>query len=202
MKEPHQRLQEARIAAGYETAADAARAMGVNPPTYVNHESGERGLSRAARQYAQFFRVSLDWLLRGKGDMRGRNLSPTVIPVTGLVGAGAAVEQIGDRAGWDAPDQIELPGDGSLAALKISGDSQYPRFMDGEFILYDTRPVPPKSLLGRYAIVQTVDGRRLVKMLRRGIGEDRWTLWSHNAPAEENVELLGAWRYLGSLPGR
>jgi transposase-like protein len=46
------------------------------------------------------------------------------------------------------------------------------------------------------------DGRKLIKVLRRGVGADRWRLDTHNAKAEEDVELIGAWRYLGVLPAR
>ena len=70
MTSAHERLAEARAAAGYETAADAARALGVREPTYFGHENGSRGLGRAAQRYATFFKVSLDWLLTGRGEMR------------------------------------------------------------------------------------------------------------------------------------
>src|ERR1041385_731612 len=67
---PHQRLRRAREHAGFMRASDAARAMGIEEPTYLGHENGSRGLSRAAQRYAKFFRVSLDWLLAGRGEFR------------------------------------------------------------------------------------------------------------------------------------
>src|SRR5262250_2198430 len=70
LDEPHQRLRFAREQAGYASASDAARAMGVEEPTYLGHENGSRGLSRAGARYARFFRVSLDWLIGGRGDYR------------------------------------------------------------------------------------------------------------------------------------
>ena len=42
--------------------------MGVGEPTYLGHENGSRGLSRAAVRYARFLGVSLDWLIDGRGD--------------------------------------------------------------------------------------------------------------------------------------
>src|SRR6266850_4608554 len=68
--EPHHRLRFAREQAGYASASDAARAMGVEEPTYLGHENGSRGLSRAGPRYARFFRVSLDWLLAGRGEFK------------------------------------------------------------------------------------------------------------------------------------
>lgn len=61
------RLIEARRDAGYEKATDAARALGISPPTYLGHENGSRGFQREAPRYAQFFGVSLEWLITGKG---------------------------------------------------------------------------------------------------------------------------------------
>src|SRR5690349_20652560 len=64
---PNQRLRRAREQAGFARASDAARAMGIEEPTYLGHENGSRGLSRAAPRYARFFGVSLDWLIDGRG---------------------------------------------------------------------------------------------------------------------------------------
>jgi phage repressor protein C with HTH and peptisase S24 domain len=64
------RLKEARKMAGYDNPSDAARALGAELPTYLGHENGSRGLSRAAFRYADFYNVRLDWLLTGRGAMR------------------------------------------------------------------------------------------------------------------------------------
>lgn len=198
IEEPHQRLKKARLAAGYNTATAAAEAMGVKVPTYIHHENGRSGLSRVLERYAAFFRVSADWLLTGRGDMKGRS---STIPVMGRVSAGGVemADEIGDA---ELPNSVELPGNGRVAALQVQGDSEYPRFCDGEFILYDSEPVMPAMVVGRYAVVQTVDGSRQVKMLQPGRRPGTWRLESHKAPPQEDVELLGVWRYLGVLPPR
>lgn len=68
MTEPHHRLSNARKRAGYDEPTAAARAFGFNPVTYLAHESGRRGLTRAAaKRYASAFRVSAGWLLTGEG---------------------------------------------------------------------------------------------------------------------------------------
>ena len=74
------RLRHARMSAGYRTATDAAAAMGVVVATYVSHEKGGRGLGRAAARYAQFYRVSLDWLVAGKGDPRSLDSRVRALP--------------------------------------------------------------------------------------------------------------------------
>jgi hypothetical protein len=63
-----ERLRLARQDAGYTSAADAARAYGFNIHTYGSAENNNRAPGRlAAARYAKAFRVSLDWLLEGRG---------------------------------------------------------------------------------------------------------------------------------------
>lgn len=62
------RLEQARKARGFKTAKDAARRFGWTYETYIQHEQGIRGISRAAKKYADAFRVSEAWLLTGEGD--------------------------------------------------------------------------------------------------------------------------------------
>ncbi len=61
------RLEQARIDRGFTTAKDAARFFGWTYETYIQHEQGIRGISRAASKYAKAFRVSEGWLLTGEG---------------------------------------------------------------------------------------------------------------------------------------
>jgi phage repressor protein C with HTH and peptisase S24 domain len=193
--EQGKRLRQAREARHYADAADAARAMGIPLPTYYNHENGSNGLSRSGARYAKFFKVNYDWLMNGRGQMLG---PIDGIPVRGLVGAGAGVEISAiDEDG--SPDTIELPESGRLGAFIVRGDSMWPRFMPGEYILFDEEPSMPDRLIGRYAVVQTLDGRRMIKQVQRGRGDGRWLLVSHNAPPEQDVQLVGAWRVHGVL---
>ena len=74
--------------------------------------------------------------------------------------------------------------------------------MDGEIILYERKPIPPDALVDRMAIVQTADGRKMIKVIRRESDSPGWRLEWHNEPSEEVVELAAAWRYVGSLAGR
>lgn len=68
MKEINKRLIKARVSAGYDTATLAAEALGVPYQTYATHENGSGGVPvKPAIKYAKKFKVSLDWLLTGKG---------------------------------------------------------------------------------------------------------------------------------------
>lgn len=64
---PNERLRAARIEAGFETAKEAAEALGVPVSTYIGHENGLRGFpAKKAPIYARRFKVTAEWLLYGK----------------------------------------------------------------------------------------------------------------------------------------
>lgn len=64
---PGGRLRWARKRAGYDIAADAARRCNVREVTYNAHEA-DRGVIKHLPLYARVFKVSLEWLMTGKGD--------------------------------------------------------------------------------------------------------------------------------------
>jgi len=68
--ELHERLVAARKFAKFDTAADAAAAMGVNYQTYAGHENGNSGFrAQTGRIYARRFKVRFEWLMNGDGQM-------------------------------------------------------------------------------------------------------------------------------------
>lgn len=193
------RLRQAREAAGYKTATDAAIAIGAKEPTYLAHENGTRGLARSAQRYAAFYRINLGWLLQGKGPMRGQT-APKQLEVAGHVGAGAVVlPPTDDRSDAYSLDYLDPPEFAGLVGLVVRGDSQYPRWLAGEIILRERDPVDPSKVLRQYAVVDTADGRQLVKLVERGTDRHVFRLVSHNAPPEEDVEILRAYRVRGTL---
>ena len=63
------RLEMARKRAGFDTASDAARAMGVPVQTYLAHENGSRAFDvETALKYARKFQVPIGWLAGGAGE--------------------------------------------------------------------------------------------------------------------------------------
>jgi transcriptional regulator with XRE-family HTH domain len=187
MKTPNDRLREARFAAGYKDPASAARAMGISTVTYYSHENGTRGLVRSARRYAEFFRVSLDWLLTGRGAPPGQH----GLFIAGHVGAGAEVYPEIDGAAGYAIDQIDAPVRLSRAAVGVwvRGDSMYPAFESGDILVYEEQRTDFSDLIGKRTIVKLQDGRMFVKRLRRGSTKDFYYLESTNAPPIEDVKI-------------
>src|SRR5262252_6348705 len=84
------RLRQARELDGrYEHAAPAARALKLSEPTYQSHENACRGFShKRAVHYADFYKVSLEWLLTGRGTPY-----KSLAPITGLVGTNGEITQ-------------------------------------------------------------------------------------------------------------
>lgn len=191
----HQRLAWARQTAGFDSPTDAARAMGVPPPTYLGHENGSRGVSRdAAVKYAEKFKVSLEWLLTGKGVARGKSLTAVV----GYIGAGAKVVAIDDHAPGaglefvEPPPGVEYP----CVAARIRGNSMHP-FRDGWVVFWskDQEGVSD-DCLGQLCVVCLADDSMYLKELHRGSSKGKFTLASWNAPAIENVAVKWAARVI------
>lgn len=184
----HERLRRARIDAGYETAAEAARALGWNVNTYTSSENGTRGLTQQkALDYSRAFGVGLEWLMTGRGikSRGGRRM----IPVVGYVGAGAHLHY--DTSGF--LEEIEAPpgSHDEDRAARVRGDSQYPRYMDGDLIVFG-EAVDPEAAVGRDAVCETEGGAMLVKRVARGPTSGLYTLISHNEPPIHNVRIISA----------
>lgn len=63
-EEPADRLRKARVARGFASAAEAARAHGWSEVTYTSHENGTRGIrADAAKRYAAAFGIKASSLL-------------------------------------------------------------------------------------------------------------------------------------------
>lgn len=77
MMERADRLRQARLAAGFETATDAADRHGWKYPTYAGHENGARGIKpRDIAKYAVAFGVDPSWLEFGDKPLRPLSRDP------------------------------------------------------------------------------------------------------------------------------
>lgn len=182
------RLRISRERAGFESAADAAASLGISRFTYTQHENGTRGFKRdAAVQYSRKFKVSLEWLLTGKGDPTGGRKEALLV---GKVGAGAEIirfEHPDILGGVTLPPDLDAPN-----VAEIEGDSQYP-LLPGWLIFYgpENQGVSD-ACVGRLCVVQVKDGPALLKILKRGTKKGLWRLESSNAPPREDAKLLWA----------
>jgi len=186
--EPAIRLEFARTRAGFSTAKDAARRFGWVYETYIQHEQGTRGLTRAAEKYAKAFKVSQGWLLTGEG--RAPNEGQAGVPLLGYVGAGQAVEAIDQENG----ETVEPPADWTpdTVSVEVAGDSMFPAYEPGT-LLYYSKLLPPVEMVNKRAVVQLGDGRIFVKIIRRGTTDTTWTLQSLNAQFPDMVDEVVEW---------
>lgn len=69
----------------------------------------------------------------------------------------------------------------------VRGDSMWPRYSDGDVIIYDSH-APLEKVNGSECIVALTDGRRYVKNIRRN-SDGTHDLESWNAPPIRNVDI-------------
>lgn len=183
-----QRLERARIARGFKTAADAARFFGWPYETYIQHENGTRGIIRAVGKYAQAFRVTEGWLLAGEGD--GPDGAPTTVKITGLAGAGpdgTVLFATGDGNYGEVP----APKGSTIhtEALEVRGDSMRGLANDGWLIFYDEKELPREEHMGEPCVCFLEDDRVLVKTPYPGSQPGLFHLESVNAPMMRDVPV-------------
>jgi hypothetical protein len=182
------RLRRARQGAGFTDATEAARRFGWVISTYLAHENGTRGFGiERAQLYAAAFKVNGYWLLTGEG-----SLSSTLkIPVSGYVGAGAVVHPMDEGTYPGGIEEVDVPPGmyGDYLAFKVRGVSNYPAYRDNEIIFVQKDGGPANDYLNRECVVQTLDGRRLLKTIRPGSKKGHFTLISFNAPPLEDEQV-------------
>jgi len=177
----HERLRQARLDAGFETASAASARFGWAESRYRHHENGTRGVRTPQGViYARAYRVSVEWLMFGSGSRDKKQ-----VPVVGIVGAGSEIFPMDDGGALEWIDA--MPGLGPDAvAVTVRGNSMFPRYLDGDTLVYD-RHVTPRQANGQECVVRLKDGRCLVKTVRHR--DNIVSLDSYNAPSIENVAV-------------
>jgi phage repressor protein C with HTH and peptisase S24 domain len=193
MGERHDRLRQARIAAGFERASDAAARFGWNENTYKSNENGNAPFSfRKARDYAEAFGVRAEWLYDETGPAEAS--AEPMVRIIGRVGADSEGVVI-HTTGQEGFDTVPLPpgGASTAVALEVAGHSMRAVAEDGSLIYFeDQRNPPTPDMLGYYCIVETEDGRVLFKRLLRGSAAGLYVLESQAGAPIEDVRLRWA----------
>lgn len=119
------------------------------------------------------------------------------INVIGKVAAGSEGYFIDDYA-MGGGEPLDTLDPSTHIALRIEGDSMVPRFYPGEIVIFGPE-APAMSLVNRECLVDLPDGRKLLKVLRRGSALGLWNLHSVNssyAPIED-VTIIKACPFVG-----
>jgi SOS-response transcriptional repressor LexA len=202
MDERFQRLQQARLAKGFESAVAAADAFGWNQNTYRSNENGNAPFSyRRAKDYAAAFGVSPEWLYDAAGPMLPA-AEAGYVPIIGRVGAnpdGLVLYASGQEPGDLAP--IPPGGSGQAVALRVVGHSMRGVADDGALIYFEDQRTPPTpDMLGHVVVVETDTDEVLVKRLLRGSRPGVFDLESIAGPTRSDARLRWAAHITAIIP--
>ncbi len=196
------RLRQARLDAGHDSAAAAAEAFGWNRNTYASNENGNAPFSyRKAKDYAAAFGVSAEWLYDADGPVRA-SLRAGHVPILGRVGAspeGVVLFATGQEAGDLAP--IPPGGTDRAAALRVVGHSMRGLADDGALIYFEDQRTPPTpDMLGHVVVVEVDTDEVLVKRLLRGSRSGLFDLESVAGPTRQDARLRWAAHITAIIP--
>lgn len=176
-----------------KTQRGLAKHMGLDPSriTEILNESRSIKIEEAV-EIADYLETPLDDLVSKLGAAIARSARASSL-VVGYVGAGETVLSIDDHAKGGGLYKIDAPqGEGGGVCVVVRGHSMAPRFKDGEHLGYSREEgLDPANCYGRECVVQTKDGRQLVKIVEPGSVAGEVTLISVNAstPIEHNVPV-------------
>ena len=183
------------------TVADVARRAGVPQTTLYSYASGKSQSLKGITQekIASAYRVRVEDLF---GD--SRRTQPEV-GVWGKIGARAEIYPLTDYIS-DPMYQVQLPAtldpEEEYVAFEIEGYSMPPA-EPGWLVVFRKFEVTPDDLLNAPCLVDTKDGRRLFKRLRKGYAPGRYNLESWDgSPVIEDIEVLAVRPFAALTPGR
>lgn len=163
------------------TQEELASAADVSTATVSRYESGAISpFADRFRRIAETLEVSSPTALCAPAPPEARLL--------GEVGAGAEVfplDEDGHR--FPAPPGMDTP-----VAVRVTGTSMVPAYREGDLLFAEEASLVGKDVVGRDCILQTGDGRRLVKRVHRGSGAGWFRLFSYETQ-DFSDDLRLAW---------
>lgn len=182
-------------------AAEVAKAAGIPATTLYSYLSGKARSMKGDTQdkIARAFEVSQEDLFSL------RSTEKRELGVWGKIGARAEIYPLSDYA--DSPMyEVALPPTLDLSeeyvAFEIEGFSMPPA-EPGWLAVFRKVEVRPDDLLNSICLVDTADGRRLFKRLRKGYSPNRYNLESWDgSPLIEDIEIVTVLPFAVLSPGR
>ncbi|MEO3429706.1 helix-turn-helix domain-containing protein [Pelagibius sp. CAU 1746] len=176
-----------------KTQRGLAKHMGLDPSRITEILNQSRSIKiEEAVEMAEYLETSLADVVSKLGAFVNREAKASSL-VVGYVGAGETVYSVDDHEKGSGLYKIEAPqGEGGGVCVVVRGNSMSPRFRDGEHLGYSREEgLDPAKCYGRECVVQTKDGRQLVKIVEPGNAVGQVTLVSVNSstPIEQNVPI-------------
>lgn len=84
---------------------------------------------------ARYFNINRSDLIEEHDDYSNKSFKPNRIPVLGSVPAGVPIEAIEDVIDWEDIPMDWLRGGKEYFALKVQGDSMFPKYIEGDTII-------------------------------------------------------------------
>jgi phage repressor protein C with HTH and peptisase S24 domain len=176
-----------------KTQRGLAKHMGLDPSRITEILNQSRSIKvEEAVEMAEYLETSLEDVVSKLGTFVNRDVKASSL-VVGYVGAGETVYSVDDHEKGSGLYKIEAPqGEGGGVCVVVRGNSMSPRFRDGEHLGYSREDgLDLAKCFGRECVVQTKDGRQLVKIVEPGNTVGEVTLVSVNSatPIEQNVPV-------------
>ena len=117
------------------TQAEVAKFVGISQNNYSYWESGKVKIDNdSLKKLADYFNVSVDYLLDRETPLSNNQARGVKIPVYGEIAAGIPIEAIEDIIEFEEITP-ELASSGEFLALSIKGDSMAPRIQNGDVVI-------------------------------------------------------------------
>ena len=133
------RIKERRLYLGL-TLEEVGKKVGVTKSTVMKWETGyiENMKRDKIVSLAEALNVSPLWIMGLEEDDEYSN--SVMIPVYGDIPAGVPLEAVEDIQGYEDVPVNWFKGDKKFIALKVNGDSMYPKYLDGDTVIIQLQP--------------------------------------------------------------
>lgn len=119
------------------TQIEVANAIGLSQSSYSYWENSDVKIEPSAlSKLADLFGVTVDYLI-GASDTPINSVS---VPVLGSVPAGIPLEAIEDVLDWEEIPAAMCAGGREYFALRVSGDSMWPDYLEGDVVIVRRSP--------------------------------------------------------------
>ena len=117
---------------------DVAQELSISQQAYANYENGLREPDNSMLvKLANYFNVSVDYLLGLEPEAVPKKTKSIKVYVYGKIKAGIPMEAIEDIIDVEEISEGMIKGGKEYFALKISGNSMNPNYIDGDVVIFE-----------------------------------------------------------------